>query len=86
MFVSTTYSNFANKIVKEKVYDHKLTPNVALNMLKDLDDANINKLDSKIVHPFPNTYTFSKGITEVLVEPYAKNFSTGIFRPAGSNL
>jgi fatty acyl-CoA reductase len=59
--------------------------NVADNILKlihSLDEEKLEAITPTIIGKFPNTYTYTKCISEQAVQQYGKDLPIGIFRPA----
>ncbi|XP_059061285.1 fatty acyl-CoA reductase 1-like [Achroia grisella] len=79
--VSTAYSNADRKEIEEKVYPIT-TPLDELLAL--LDDENIEPEElNKYLGSKPNTYTFTKGVAEYVVQQHPKKrYSAAIFRPS----
>ncbi|KAL3272790.1 hypothetical protein HHI36_014250 [Cryptolaemus montrouzieri] len=81
VYVSTVYSNSMHREIEEKVY---FTPYSADEILKLVKDEG-KKLDSKsewIIGRWPNSYSFSKAISENTVIKECSGLPVCIFRPA----
>lgn len=80
--VSTAYSNTNQKVVFEKVYDSIFDYKTAIAFVamdKTDELATLNELAMKT---FPNTYVFSKNLTEQLVNDRSANLPIAIVRPS----
>ena len=52
-----------------------------LKLSEILDEQELNDCEIILRKSFPNTYTYTKAIAEQVVQQYAKEIPTGIFRP-----
>ncbi|XP_003746504.1 putative fatty acyl-CoA reductase CG5065 [Galendromus occidentalis] len=82
--VSTCYANCDNDVVEERIYDSKYESARIMEMVEWLDDDAIDAVQDKLLAEKPNTYTFTKHLTEVMVQDYKKTvpFSITIVRPS----
>jgi alcohol-forming fatty acyl-CoA reductase len=80
MYISTAYSNCHLDYIEEKLYKTPVDYKTALKFL-DTDEDEVNTITDKLIHPWPNTYTFTKSITEDMVMQY-KNLPVIIIRPS----
>ncbi|XP_050536687.1 fatty acyl-CoA reductase wat-like [Daktulosphaira vitifoliae] len=74
--VSTAYSHCTRQNIGEKFYPTEMTAQELMTHVK------INDQDPTALNCWPNTYTFTKAITENLVLNYSKTIPIGIFRPS----
>lgn len=85
-YVSTAYSHCPRDIVDEKFYDPPMDPEFWLKMLdrcKSPEDKEIiDVLEQHIMNPWPNSYTYTKALSESLVKTYSRNFPTIVIRPS----
>lgn len=78
MYVSTAYSNCNRKEIDEVFYEPPMT-------YEDVDrilQTNANTSNLNILGEWPNTYTFTKAISEDLVRRKGGQIPVGVFRPA----
>lgn len=50
--------------------------------LKPEDYDNFESVARRIIQPYPNTYTYSKALAELVVRKYGSSFNTAIIRPS----
>ncbi|XP_022167367.1 fatty acyl-CoA reductase wat-like isoform X2 [Myzus persicae] len=74
--VSTAYSHCPRKEIKEEYYKVPVTVTELKNMLVD------NVPTSKIIEDWPNTYTFTKAVTENMILTNGNRLPISIFRPS----
>nr|XP_023018626.1 putative fatty acyl-CoA reductase CG5065 [Leptinotarsa decemlineata] len=80
--VSTLYANADNKVLEEKLYP-RYDWRDAIFLAENCDEGVMEVMTQKIIHPLPNTYTFTKSVAELLVDDLCKNkFPTVIIRPS----
>lgn len=65
--VSTAYANCDRKCVEEIIYEPPAKPDELLNFIEWISDDTANKITPHLIHPRPNTYTYTKAIAESLV-------------------
>lgn len=84
--ISTAYSFCMRNVIGEDFYPPPLDADVMIQMVENMTrKQNLDVLEAtceKIIKPWPNTYTFSKAITEDLVRQYIKHFKITIIRPS----
>lgn len=85
-FISTAYSHCPRDYVEEKFYDAPMDPEFWLRMLDHCktpaDREVIEVLQAQIMDPWPNSYTYSKALSEQLVKNYSKLLPTVMIRPS----
>ncbi|KAJ8916667.1 hypothetical protein NQ315_000312, partial [Exocentrus adspersus] len=64
---STTYCHTDKPIVEEKIYPPTTDWRQAIELAEKADPRVLQVLTAKYTHPFPNTYTFTKGLGEHVV-------------------
>uniref|UniRef100_A0A2H8TLX3 Fatty acyl-CoA reductase n=1 Tax=Melanaphis sacchari TaxID=742174 RepID=A0A2H8TLX3_9HEMI len=74
--VSTAYSHCPRSVIKEEFYHVPVTAKELKNMLVD------NEPTSNILQDWPNTYTFTKAVTENMILTYENRLPISIFRPS----
>ena len=82
--VSTCYANCDNPVVEERIYECKYESDRIMEMVEWLDDDALEAIQGKLLDTKPNTYTFTKHLTERMVEQYKRTvpFSITIVRPS----
>lgn len=83
--VSTAYVNShlkAEKIIEEQVYPMDETPNQIINLTENMTQNLMQVLKSNLVAERPNTYTYTKALTEHLIVSEATDLPVTIVRPS----
>ncbi|XP_065217916.1 putative fatty acyl-CoA reductase CG5065 [Planococcus citri] len=80
--VSTTYCNCYRKIVEETIYPAPMNWKEAIFMAENCDPVLTNILSKKYLGAFPNSYVFTKNLSESLLKEECKDIPTVIFRPS----
>lgn len=85
-FISTAYSHCPRDIIEEKFYDAPMDPEFWLRMLDHCttaaDKEIIEILEQIIMAPWPNSYTYSKALSEQLVKVYSEFMPAVVIRPS----
>lgn len=85
-YVSTAYSNCPLDVVEEKFYEPPMNPDFWLKMLDRCqspeDKLIVELIEQHIMHPWPNSYTYTKALTENLVKRYSEHFPAIVIRPS----
>ncbi|KAF7990401.1 hypothetical protein HCN44_000206 [Aphidius gifuensis] len=79
--VSTAYSNCHEDIIEEKIYPHPIEYENFKIVAETLSNEAIDDALPRILKNWPNTYTFTKALTEKCVRQMSCNKPIGIFRP-----
>lgn len=80
--ISTAYSNCPRSDIQEVFYEPPVDYRLALEFLKRFDDDAINALTAKLITPWPNTYTFTKAISEDMIRQHQDLLPISIVRPS----
>ncbi|XP_055387561.1 fatty acyl-CoA reductase wat-like [Condylostylus longicornis] len=83
-YISTGYSNCNRKVIEEKFYEPPVDSEGIITFFEKLNQIEldeIERLTDIIIKPWPNTYVFSKCLSEDLVRRYGKKFPTIVIRP-----
>lgn len=84
--ISTAYSFCMRDVIGENFYtppiDYNMMIQIAEKLTSEKDLSVLNATCEKFISPWPNTYTFSKAITEDLVRQYGRYFKITIIRPS----
>lgn len=84
--ISTAYAFCMRNVIGEEFYetpfDSDMMIKIAENMTSDKDRNALAAIHEKIIHPWPNTYTFTKAIAELMVREYGKYFKITIVKPS----
>ncbi|CAG4978432.1 unnamed protein product [Colias eurytheme] len=82
MHISTAYSNSHLSSIEEKFYPLDADCSRIQQTIDKLTDAQINEILPEILGEWPNTYTFTKALTEKELRNSCNGVPLGIFRPA----
>nr|XP_012234936.1 PREDICTED: LOW QUALITY PROTEIN: putative fatty acyl-CoA reductase CG5065 [Linepithema humile] len=82
LHVSTTFSHVEQEELAERIYDSPHNPHDVMKIVQWLDEEAIDLLTPKLMHPHPNSYTYSKCLAETLVVNEYPNLSCCIVRPS----
>lgn len=80
--VSTAYCNCDRYEVKEKIYPPPYDPENIIQAMEWMDDELIQTLTPKLIGNRPNTYTFTKALTEHMLLKESGNLPVAIVRPS----
>lgn len=85
-YISTAYSHCPRDVIEEKFYEAPMDPNFWLKMLElnpsERDKEIIEILTPHIMTSWPNSYTFTKALSEQLVRQYGSDFPILVIRPS----
>ncbi|KAJ3618772.1 hypothetical protein MTP99_005584 [Tenebrio molitor] len=79
--VSTAFSNCVHSHIEERFYTPPMKSETFLGLVDDLDDNTLQAITPKLLGEYPNTYIFTKCITEDLVKT-SLQVPKAIMRPA----
>lgn len=79
--ISTAYSQCPRSEIKESFYKPPMDYHQAIDLLDLLDGFVAEAITAKLVAPWPNTYTFTKAISEDMVRQFQDRLPIGIIRP-----
>lgn len=82
LHVSTTYCNTHKDVIEEKIYPAPADWRKIIKLVENLDDHTLDVFTAKILQKYPNTYTFTKGLAEHVIEDYKDKIPAVIFRPS----
>ncbi|XP_067215243.1 uncharacterized protein [Linepithema humile] len=82
LHVSTTFSHVEQEELAERIYDSPHNPHDVMKIVQWLDEEAIDLLTPKLMHPHPNSYTYSKCLAETLVVNEYPNLPCCIVRPS----
>ncbi|XP_014293865.1 putative fatty acyl-CoA reductase CG5065 [Halyomorpha halys] len=80
--VSTAYCNCDRYEVKEEIYPPPYDPEHIIQAMEWMDDELIQTLTPKLIGNRPNTYTFTKALTEHMLLKESGNLPVAIVRPS----
>lgn len=82
LHVSTTYCNVKSKIVKEEIYPALADWKDSIRIAENIDPYVLDVLEQKYSRYMPNTYTFSKNLSEQIINDYKSRLPIVCFRPS----
>lgn len=77
---STAYCQCGEDVLEEKMYQTQESPEYIMNLVDTLSDSQLEQITPKLLGDQPNTYAFSKALSEVLVSN--SGLPIGIARPS----
>uniref|UniRef100_A0A670XX40 Fatty acyl-CoA reductase n=1 Tax=Pseudonaja textilis TaxID=8673 RepID=A0A670XX40_PSETE len=80
--VSTAYSNCNRKNIEEVFYPVPVEPKKLLDLVGWMDGSLIEAITPNLIGDWPNTYTFSKALTEYLIQQEKGDLNVAIVRPS----
>ncbi|KAG5680580.1 hypothetical protein PVAND_010077 [Polypedilum vanderplanki] len=79
--VSTAFSNTNQSVIYEKIYEPICDYKHVVKLAENNEDEELNKILQNALQVFPNTYIFTKNLTEKLVSDYT-HLPISIVRPS----
>lgn len=80
--VSTSYCHCNEEYLDERYYPATENPYGVMEMSKLMSDEVLDLITPKLLGKLPNTYAYTKGLTEDLVHSFRNKFSIVIARPS----
>ncbi|XP_026322594.1 fatty acyl-CoA reductase 1-like [Hyposmocoma kahamanoa] len=80
--LSTAYCRCHLDVLEEKLYPAVHKPRRIMDITQWMDDELLDHLEPKLIQSEPNTYSYTKAITEDLVAEYGSKFPLAIARPS----
>lgn len=85
-YISTAYSHCPRDAIEEKFYEPPMDPYFwldALERYKTKEEFDlIEVFEPHIMEPWPNSYTYTKALSEYVVKGYSHHFPTVVIRPS----
>ena len=82
MHVSTTYCNTHHPVIEEEIYPALADWRKTIKIAENVDEDVVNILTPKYSSFMPNTYTFTKGLAEQVINDYKDKVPLVLFRPS----
>ncbi|CAG9770872.1 unnamed protein product [Ceutorhynchus assimilis] len=82
VYVGTAYSNSNRLEIREEIYPAKITAEKLITVCESLDDECLNAVTDKLIGDWPNTYTFTKQVSEDYINRVGRDIPICIERPA----
>ncbi|GLV36881.1 uncharacterized protein CBL_02284 [Carabus blaptoides fortunei] len=80
--VSTAYCNCDRTIVRETIYPPPIAPEQVSTLVDALDESLVDTITPRLVGNRPNTYTFTKALTESWLQENHGDIPVAIVRPS----
>ncbi|XP_053621926.1 putative fatty acyl-CoA reductase CG5065 [Plodia interpunctella] len=80
--VSTSYCRCEVPVLEERLYPADHRPDDVMRCVSWMGDELLDHLQPKLIHPQPNTYAYTKNLTEDLVSQQAGKYPIVIARPS----
>lgn len=80
--VSTAYCQCDESVLEERGYPGPHNPMLVVQMTNNLDDEFLEYITPKLLRTLPNTYAYTKALTEDLVTSFKGKFPIAIARPS----
>ncbi|NXJ77863.1 FACR1 reductase, partial [Trogon melanurus] len=80
--ISTAYANCIRKYIDEVIYPPPIDPRKLFDLVEWLDDSIIQDITPKLLGAWPNTYTYTKALSEYLIQQEKGNLNIAIIRPS----
>ncbi|KAG1681825.1 Fatty acyl-CoA reductase 1 [Nymphon striatum] len=80
--VSTAYCNCDQFNIEEKVYSCSVKPQQLIDSVEWMDNAIIEHVTPMLLNGKPNTYTYTKGLAERMLQDDGSNLPIAIVRPS----
>uniref|UniRef100_A0A1B0BQB9 Fatty acyl-CoA reductase n=1 Tax=Glossina palpalis gambiensis TaxID=67801 RepID=A0A1B0BQB9_9MUSC len=81
-YVSTTYCQCNESVLEEHAYPAPQDPYEIIEMIKNLNDQSLAEITPTLLNGLPNTYAYSKALTEDLINRYEKKLPIVVVRPS----
>ncbi|NXW40937.1 FACR1 reductase, partial [Nyctiprogne leucopyga] len=80
--ISTAYANCVRKFIDEVIYPPPAEPKKLFDLVEWLDESIIQDITPKLLGDWPNTYTYTKALSEYLIQQEKGNLNIAIIRPS----
>ncbi|XP_065208709.1 putative fatty acyl-CoA reductase CG5065 [Planococcus citri] len=82
VYISTAYCCCEKTTVEEKMYPSNQNPQTIMSLVQWMEPKLLASITPSLIHPLPNTYTYSKRITESLLHNYESTVPIIVARPS----
>jgi len=82
IYVSTAYANCDKEEIAERIYAPNVDPRHLINIAGWMDDDIIQSITPRLIGKMPNTYAYTKGLTEYLLQEECGSIPLAIVRPS----
>ncbi|KAL1492059.1 hypothetical protein ABEB36_012557 [Hypothenemus hampei] len=81
VLVSTAYSNCLHQVIEEAFYDPPINPKLLIAIVEGTKPEVLENISKGVIGKWPNTYSFTKAVSEHLLISDGVNMPVGLFRP-----
>ncbi|XP_055536616.1 putative fatty acyl-CoA reductase CG5065 [Wyeomyia smithii] len=81
-YVSTSYCHLNEKLLMEKPYSPPANPHKVIKGIEWLEDNVVEGMTRKVLGECPNTYAYTKALSEALVVESMEDIPAVVFRPS----
>jgi fatty acyl-CoA reductase len=82
VYVSSIYANGDRSFIEEKIYPSPVEPQKIINLLEWMEDDWLRLATKKLIGKKPNTFTYTKWISETLLQHEGADLPIVIVRPS----
>nr|CAD7403844.1 unnamed protein product [Timema poppensis] len=82
LHISTAYCHLQEKVLYEKMYNPPADPHSIIKCMESVDDDVAEAMTKKVLGDLPNTYAFTKALSEGLVNEQMDKMPVLILRPS----
>ncbi|KAF7404776.1 hypothetical protein HZH66_003682 [Vespula vulgaris] len=80
--ISTSYCHLDQKLLEEKLYPPPADPHKVIQCIEWMDDEIVDIITDKILGKIPNTYAFTKALSEGIIEEAMPHIPVVLLRPS----
>ncbi|XP_063392481.1 fatty acyl-CoA reductase wat-like isoform X1 [Cydia fagiglandana] len=80
--ISTAYSNCTLSEIDEVFYESPIPGDKLIDLAESLDEKTINSITPGLIGDFPNTYAYTKGVAEDVLQKYSQGLPVAVVRPS----
>ncbi|KAL1454361.1 hypothetical protein WDU94_010630 [Cyamophila willieti] len=80
--VSTAFTHCPRQRIDEQFYPVPVSYENLIQLIDEKDEAELTEMTPKLLHEWPNTYTFTKALAEDVITKEAIGLPIAVFRPA----
>jgi len=82
IYVSTAYANCDKAEVSERIYTPNVDPRQLISMIDWMEPDILQSITPKLIGKMPNTYAYTKGLTEYMLQEECGSIPLAIVRPS----
>lgn len=89
-YISTAFSHCVRQNIEEKFYESPISPDDMIRIAEHFEETGngdaLEVLTDRFITPWPNTYSFSKALSEELIREFSHRVPIVVIRPSISKL